>query len=128
MDSRISALFFFYLRFLLSELSSQFGRNLVIVQKRLPPGFHYFTGEPATIRENINPFEPIPIVQSVTGNIIAVIDRMGYIRRILNPRNQSVQLVARRNYQAILLDNRDIRRYKIEFDVMRPLPQSDSKK
>ena len=80
------------------------------------------------IRVNINPSIPVKVVQSVNGNLIAIIDRMGYIRKLLNERNQTVQVHPRREFRTSVMDSRHIRQYQIEFNVMPPLPHSDSDK
>ena len=108
------------LLFLISELSSQFGRDLRILRKRLPPGLHYMTGDNVDIRENINPDEPVQVVESINGNIIAIIDDMGYIRQIRNARNQLVQILPRRNNYVSVMHNSSVRNYQIEFNVRPP--------
>ena len=108
------------LLFLISELSSQFGRDLRILRKRLPPGLHYMTGDNVHIRVNINPNEPVQVVHSITGNIIAIIDGMGYIRPILNASNQLVQILPRRNNYVSVMRNSSIQHYQIEFNVRPP--------
>ena len=111
------------LLFLFSELSSQFGNNLRIARKQLPPGLHYMTGENADIRENI-PNEPVPVVESVSGNIIAIIDSMGYIRQILNVRRKRVHILQRRQNQVSLMQAQDVRQYGIAFNIRHSLPPS----
>ena len=111
------------LLFLFSELSSQFGNNLHFARKHLPPGLHYMTGENTDIRVNI-PNEPVPVVESATGNIIAIIDSMGFIRAILNSRNKRVHILQRRNNQVFTLLTQDIRQYGIVFNIRPPLPPS----
>ena len=113
--------------FLLSELSSQFGNNLRFARKRLPPGLHYMTGEDVDIRVSI-PNEAVPVVESATGNIIAVIDSMGFIRAILNSRNQTVQIIQRRHNLISLMQNYHIRLYRIEFNIRPPLPPAHQNK
>ena len=105
--------------FLLSELSSQAGNiNLYFVTKHLPPGLHYMTGENADIRVAI-PNEPVQVVETGTGNIIAIIDSMGFIRAILNSRNQIVQIIQRRHNNISLMQNHHFRLYRIEFNIRR---------
>ena len=111
------------LLFLISELSSQFGPDLRILTRRLPPGFHYMTGENVDNRININPIDFVQVVESINGNIIAIIDGMGYIRPIRNERNQNVQILPRRNNSAVALHGLHIRRYQIEFNEMPPAHQ-----
>ena len=86
------------------------------------------TGEGGNIRVNIDPTIPVLVVQSVHGNLIAIIDRMGYIRQILNSWNQIVQVHPRREFRTSVMDSRHIRQYGIVFNVIAPLPHSDSDK
>ena len=95
---------------LLSELSSQFGRNLTIVLKLLPPGYHYMTGEDATIWVDIYPNEPVQVIQSVQGNFIGILDRMGYIRPIQDRRNKNIKLLQPDHYQDVVLKRQSTRR------------------
>ena len=116
------------LLFLLSELSSQFGPNMRTIRKLLPPGLHYMTGESANIRIDIYPDRPELVVQSAAGLIIGIIDRMGFIRSILNENNKIVQINPRRNNFVNGITNQRLRYLGLEFNVRAPLHQSDSDK
>ena len=78
------------------------------------------TGEDATIWVDIHPNELVKVIQSVQGNLIGIIDHMGYVREILDADNNIVQIIQRQNFRAAPLPSNTVHRYGIIFNVRAP--------
>ena len=79
------------------------------------------TGESANIRVNITPNTgPLMVVETMIGNIIAIIDEMHYLRAIKNASGKIVQVQPRFNNRVSLLQRRDVQRYRLIFDEVVP--------
>ena len=79
------------------------------------------TGETANIRIDITPHTgPLVVVETMVGNIIAIIDEMHYLRAIKNANGKIVQILPRFNNRVSLLQRRDVQRYQLIFDERVP--------
>ena len=89
-----------------------------ISRKYLPtaPPLHYMTGENANIRINITAHTgPLEVLETIrTGNIIAIIDALGFVRPILNSNEKVVQIITSHNNRVSIQTRQIIRRHGLD--------------
>ena len=83
------------------------------------------TGVYGNIRVEITPYTgPMEVIETRLGNILAVIDNMGYVRPLLNSGGKMVQIMTRSNNRVSVLTSSIMLRNGLNFYFDQPRPRS----